>query len=208
MRPRQLLVVHLGIFQLFVEGRPELSCTLKMDGITRLFRGVNILWKTAGIEWRPRSVVPWRISGTQAESIASADNRSDLRRALVASSPGTSELIASRLWRLCLMRSLPIRAGGVYTPNTSSVYCAEFTPRGDLGSCILAHELGHSLGLRHVERQVNLMNPDALKSIHLQIDADVAEISAIHHLDILDEAQVERARRQVACGPFRGHYDD
>jgi hypothetical protein len=129
-----------------------------------VFSRVNEVWRQALISWEIESII--REEALNADAFALV-----LQGQLLAS----DDIIASVLpranlsggaWDVFLILDLGGIAGGIYFPGIPAALSAELDPSGNrelTGSAarILAHELGHSLGLPHVActAEGNLMAP-------------------------------------------------
>ncbi len=162
------------------------------DVVTELLAAVNETWAQAGIVWSLESIVR-----------EDARNESLFRRALtdpnvspisVLTSVLTPENLRRDIWNVFMIRDFGGRLGGVYLPGEKVVVSTEIDPLGqrdiDGGMArILAHELGHSLGLIHVPctAQGNLM----------------ATGCTLGSRTFLDATQITRVRVQADFGrPF------
>lgn len=176
-----VLTVPVRVFLYSFADRPELDATLDEPGVRTLFAEVNRVWSVAGIEWRVQSIERRRVAAGAIDD----DTRRDFRRGLVASAPAPD---AARPWTVVIMRKFPVPAGGVYLPEIGTLYYAQLNKFGESHAEILAHELGHSLGLRHVDDADNLMQ------------AAGAEDGAAARARTLTAEQIATARAQVAAG--------
>ncbi len=77
------------------------------------------------------------------------------RRSVVHSTYPLDQMLAPG-WNLFFINRMAF-GGGVYNPQTKSVLIGETSPGGDFNPSILAHELGHSLSLKHLGEQYNFM---------------------------------------------------
>jgi len=144
----------------------EFNSEFNESVIERKLIDVNRIWQSAGIEWELSSVEMLDVSALDINTFCYKDSKHLLRDSLVNVSPEIPEVLATRLWKVCFLRQFPASAGGVYLPETQTVFFSENNRKGNNSPAILAHELGHSLGLIHCSDSGNLMNPEALKNIH------------------------------------------
>jgi hypothetical protein len=106
----------------------------------------------------------------------------------------TGENLRPDIWNVFMIRDFGGEVGGVYLGNQKLVVSTELDPNGERDinsgmSRILAHELGHSLSLFHVEceGEGNLM----------------ASACLLGPRTLLDATQIERARLRAEWGsPF------
>ena len=144
--------------------------------VTELMTAVNGTWAQAGVTW-------------SLESIFREDARNEplFRRALTGSTEDlisvltsvlTAENLRPDIWNVFMIRDFGGRLGGVYLANERVVISTEVDPLGqrDTGggmARILAHELGHSLGLQHVActAQGNLMAAGCTLGLRTFLDA-------------------------------------
>ena len=130
-----------------------LDVTLTDAEVGELVQGLNEIWAQAGVVWQAEQIVR-----------EPALNPDVFRQVLNDATGNSSGLVAAVLpdqnvrpdiWNVFLVRTFGGSFGGVYFRSNRAVVAAELDPLGsrDLrgGTArILAHELGHSLGLIHV----------------------------------------------------------
>ena len=166
-----------------------LNTTLTEDDVRTIITGVNDIWQQAGVTWEIESIVS-----------DNALNAAVYESVLLGDLPATGPRIASILpqgsssdsrWDVFYLLDLGGIAGGVYLAPITSVVVAELDPTGrrDLAGSIariLAHELGHSLGLQHVPctPDGNLMAPGCQEG----------------ERTLLTSGQIDAARNQAAAG--------
>ncbi len=174
-RHEGLLTLPVRVHLMSFEAAETLNSTFEAPQVERLFTDVNALWKQWGIEWQLESIVYTRVSAAQFPSIAIDEGRKSFREKLVAISPKIGQ---KRLWQVCLIRRFPIPASGVYLRETGTVFYGELNKHGESQPVVLAHELGHSLGLDHVPDASNLMQGGSSKNPSLTTNLDAVQIRA------------------------------
>lgn len=146
----ELLVLPVRVHMLTSGTAPELNSTLTEDEIRRVFVEVNAVWQQAGIRWDVESVLREPAQNEEAFPAARETGRSGrgrFRSILLQVCPDDQWLRGA--WNVCVIREFPVPAGGVFFPERRQVLWSELNPRGQMHPTILAHELGHSLCLRH-----------------------------------------------------------
>ncbi len=169
----------------------ELNATLTDDEVGTLFIGVNRIWEQARITWNVESITREQAESEQAFEKLLRGAISNPLEVLLSIFP--RENLLRDEWNVFVLKDLGDIAGGIYISfrDTQVVFFAEFGPTGaqapaGLGPRILAHELGHSLGLQHVPctPEGNLMAPGCPAQDRTRLVA----------------AQIEAARLQAATG--------
>ena len=140
----------------------ELNVRLSDAEVAELMTTVNETWAQAGVTWILESIVREDARNESLFGLTLTD--STVNPVSVLTSVLTPENVQADIWNVFLIRDFGGGLGGVYLPIEKVVVSAEIDPSGqrdiDGGmSRILAHELGHSLGLVHVPcvGQGNLM---------------------------------------------------
>ena len=171
-----------------------LDATIGDDELHEMFAAVNTIWDLAQITWNIESVTRERAQSPEAfESLLRGTDANALE--VLLSILPQENLLAGE-WNVFVIRNLGNVAGGVYISFAEAqlILLGELGPNGPQepsgsGPRILAHELGHSLGLQHVPcvAEGNLMAPGCRARDRTR----------------LVDPQIAAARRQAAMGrPF------
>jgi len=163
----------------------QLSTTLTGPEVSTVFEGVNEIWAEAGVRWVIESIV--------REPAANQDLFGQFGQVVRGEIPFTSSVLASLLpreqllvgkWDVFMIRDLGGSIGGIYIGGVPAVISAELDPLGvrDLAGSmprIVAHELGHSIGLAHVDCVAagNLMAPGCFQGVRTRLTANQTEIA-------------------------------
>jgi hypothetical protein len=190
----ETLTLGLRVHLLESAASESLTSTLSEDDVELLLELVNGTWRQAGIEWRLEEIVR-----------SAALNPEPFERVLSGRAPPTAvaltgviprDRLSDGAWDVFFIRNLFGGIGGIYFPQVPAVLQPDVDPLGVHGldgalPRILAHELGHSLGLPHVpcSAEGNLMAPGCLIGDRTRLTAQ----------------QIRSARLQAVQGsPFRG----
>lgn len=195
------MILPIRVYQLGFTLSTGCSSALTAEDINELLQMVNRIWRRASIVWKLQSVESLIIEEAPTRCMADSATRQHLRYQLAQVSPRLPAVVSRRLWRLCLLQQMPLAAGGVYVPETATAFCSERAASGELNAAVLAHELGHALGLRHLGLAGNLMNPEALRLVHASLLMPETEQSTLL-ASVLNPAQIEQAQCQVPNGPL------
>ena len=157
-----------------------------------LIAAVNQAWFPAGIVWILESVV--REDARSESAFREALINQALSPVKVLPTVLAPDNLDTDIWNVFMIRDFGPTLGGAYLPVHKVVVAAEIDPRGQRDvtgdmAHILAHELGHSLGLAHVPctEAGNLMAADCPNGSRTY----------------LDPSQITRAQLQADFGrPF------
>ena len=136
----------------------HLNCMCTEAQITAWFDRANTIWRSAALRWDLESFVYEEASNpADFDRVVELGRNADPgdRRSVVHSTYPLDQMLAPG-WNIFFINRMAFGAG-VYNPQTKSVLIGETGPGGDLNPSILAHELGHSLGLQHSRELYNLM---------------------------------------------------
>lgn len=175
-----------------------LNATLDAADVVVLFAGANRIWDAAGVRWRIESVV--REPARNAAAFDKIFRGEGADRLDVMLSIFPRENLLADGWDVFVLRDFGrFGASGVYIsfPEAQVAFVAEIGLSGEQrpsgsGPRVLAHELGHSLGLQHVSCTTagNLMAPGCRGQDRT----------------LLTAAQIRTVRQQAAKGrPFIGN---
>ena len=136
----------------------RLNCSLSDAEIRQQFEAVNETWAQAAIVWEIESIID--VVARKPKDFAKAmDNpRGTLAKALASNMPRKHLLKDG--FNVVIAEDYGRSIGGVFMPNEDGlVFYAKKGPKGIQTPAVLAHELGHSLGLPHTifEKDNNLM---------------------------------------------------
>lgn len=136
----------------------HLNCSLSDVEIRELFIAVNETWSQAKIEWQIESIVETQPQAPEQFAEAFETPRGRMAPALSANM-SRDNLLADG-FNVTILEDLGKSIGGVFMPDQDGlVFFAKHGPKGEQVPAVLAHELGHSLGLPHTvfEKDNNLM---------------------------------------------------
>lgn len=184
----QQLELPLVAYRYTFAAAPNLDSQLSKSEIEALVAEVNRIWKPYDIRWKLQSVIDRRIEAKDFAALTGAEERLDIKSRLLAIAPKSAD---RQLWKMVLIKEFPVPAGGLYLPEPQTLFFAEVSRGGKTSPIILAHELGHSLGLAHDRSPTNLMNPAA-----------GARDSALATAQALTPEQVTASRAQAQEGPI------
>ena len=178
-------------------GAPEYNSRLTTQTINEMWASVNVVWKCANIRWRVMSCKQRILTPRISAELAMLSTKRELRqlfRQILSTEP---PVIRERIWEVCLLNHFPVSSWGVYLPETQIAFAAELSKQNKPNAVTLAHELGHMLGLQHVEYDGNLMNPNSLRELQ-----DILSLPLGFENRHLNEQQITDARAQAMLGAY------
>lgn len=185
--------LKLKVYRYHFESMPELSSKYSNADIDEAIARVNEIWEQAGITWLLDSVEDVTLADTMFPRLEANPERSVVKERLINISPAEHK---KGVWNVVLIREFPVPAGGLYLPPSQTLYFAETARGGMTSPIILAHELGHSLGLAHDRGSSNLMHRAAGGRGTPQENADT-----------LTSEQIATTQRQASLGPIESAYE-
>ena len=155
LQPRELISAPLDnesitlpvrIHRFRTANDPRLNCSMSDDDIREQMKAVNETWKQASIIWDIESIQNMTPEMPEAFALALSQNREKIAPALIANTK--RENLLANGFNVVIAEDFEKTIGGVFIPKPDGVvYFATRGPKGLQTPAVLAHELGHALGL-------------------------------------------------------------
>ena len=150
----QVIRLPVRVQLLHSNGDSAISTTYGEEQVRQLIAVANEVWRQAEIEWIVESVA--RVSAPRGAAFDSLVRGEIPRSRELLEKYFPEGGLLSTGWNVLLIRNFGQIAGGVFFTNLGAVALAERGFGFELaaegrGGRTLAHELGHSLGLTHVD---------------------------------------------------------
>lgn len=176
----------VNVYLLKFSNPKDLSARYTKKDVKELFEEVNDIWSKLGFIWTVDSVETVQV-GENSFSVPPDGFSSprEFRDAIADVIPNEK----TGRWRVYIVNQFPIKGSSVYIVEKGAVVYGELNKSGERYPVILAHELGHSLGLRHEKSPDNLMYGGPEKNPERTMQ--------------LSDQQIKRAKGQAGLGPFK-----
>lgn len=178
----KVLEVRVKVYLYSFEAAPEMNTQFSEQEVEDAMAVVNQVWSAAGIHFNVEVVMPLFVSATQFPAGSENLGPQEIKAVMARIAPQESDPM---VWNVAIIRRFNFGAAGLYIGGKSTAYYTDVNSRNETHYTILAHELGHSLGLPHGEGLGNLMAPNPNPSEARQ----------------LTDEQISIARSQAVIGP-------
>lgn len=176
-------------FHILQSVEPELNAQMTDEYVNDLATGTNEIWSIADIAFEVDDIRRVTAANTDV-FLAAARNGTKGPEALAAmSSVIPDQGLVAPGWNVVVVQSMVNLPPGVYLTSDLTVLVAFETPYGSLHAGTLAHELGHSLGLAHVDG-----------SDSYNVMASGPGTARENERTELSDGQIEAARAQAQAG--------
>ena len=161
----------------------HLNGSMGDDSIAAYLEHVNALWAQACIQFELESVVE-TTAASEGEALFMSAIETPVKGAVAKalSSVVSPQDLLEPGWNVVLIQSFGVPAAGVYNTTVGAVFFSEGkNPSNPTHPTILAHELGHALGLSHYYGpgvDVNLMHEGGTGSVEESNELTAEQIAA------------------------------